>query len=99
VCALPCYVVKIYFSFFLPSMPRSSKWSLSGFPTETLYVRLPQICYMPCPSHPLWFVHANNIWWVHTRILKVPIMQFSPVSSCLLGPTLFLSTLFSNTPR
>ena len=35
----------------------------SGFPTKTLYTRLlsPDLCYVPCPSHPSQFDHPNNI--------------------------------------
>jgi hypothetical protein len=35
-------------------------------------------CFMPCPSHPPWVNHSNDISWVH--IIKLHIMEFSPFS-------------------
>jgi hypothetical protein len=32
-------------------------------------------CYMPRPSHPLWFGHHNNIW-LGVQIMKLAIVQF-----------------------
>lgn len=50
----------------------------SGMPTKTL----PYMCHMPCPfRHPLFA--RSNIWWgVH--IMKLFVMQFSPVLCYLL---------------
>jgi hypothetical protein len=48
----------------LPSMPRSSKWSLSlRFPCQNPVCTTPFLptFYMPCPSHS--FDHLYNIWW------------------------------------
>jgi hypothetical protein len=28
---------------------------------------------MPCPSHPPWFDHPNNIWW-SVQIIKFLVM-------------------------
>jgi hypothetical protein len=54
------------------------------------------VCYMLCPSHPLWFDHPNNIWW-SVQVMKLLIMQCSPASHhFLLGPNILLSILFSN---
>jgi len=40
--ALPPHSLKIYFTVILPSIPKSSKWSLSfRFPTKTLCAPLP----------------------------------------------------------
>jgi hypothetical protein len=43
---------------------------------------------MSCPSQSSWLDHPNDIWWG---------VQRSPVTSSLLGPNIFLSTLFSKT--
>jgi hypothetical protein len=48
----------------LPSMPRSSKWSLSlRFPCQNPVCTSPFLhtFYTPCPSHS--FDHPYNIWW------------------------------------
>jgi hypothetical protein len=36
-------------------------------------------CYMPCPSHPTWLDHSNYVWW-GVQVMKLLIMQFSPLS-------------------
>ena len=50
------------------------------------------------PSLSFWIPHSNNIWW-GVQIIKFLIMHSHkvPVTSSLLGPNIFLSTLFSNT--
>jgi len=50
---VPSHVLKIRFNIILPSMPRSSKLSLSfRFFHQTLYAPLiPHTCYMPRPSN------------------------------------------------
>jgi hypothetical protein len=50
---------------------------------------------MSTPPHSPWFNHPNNIQW-RIQAVKFIIMQFSP-SSSLLGPDIFLNTLFSKT--
>ena len=61
------HTLKIRINIILPSIPRSSKWSLSlrflhHNPVCTYSVS--SICYMPFPSHSSWFDHPNSIWWV-----------------------------------
>jgi hypothetical protein len=70
-------------------MPGSSNWSLSlrflhQNPVCTLSSHLLHTCYMPCPFHSSSFVHMNNIWWA-IQIIKLLIMQFSPLP-CFLIP-------------
>jgi hypothetical protein len=60
----------------------------SGFHTKTLYVAL-HTCYMARPS--FWF-YLPNIWWA-VQVIKLDIMQFSPLPSSLLGPNIFFATL------
>jgi hypothetical protein len=47
-------------------------------------------------SHPTWF-DDSNYTWLGVKVMKLVIMQFSPVVYLLLGPYILLSTLFSNT--
>ena len=70
----------------------------SGFPTKTQYACLfsTYACYMPCLSHSSRFDHPNNIPW-GVQIIK--LFLHSPVTSSLLGPSILLNTLFSNTLR
>jgi len=74
-------------SFRTPSPPPSKPcMHLSSLP----YV------YMPCPSYSAWIDQLNNIWWL-VQITKLLFSCLhSPVTSSLLGPNIFLSTLFSN---
>jgi hypothetical protein len=54
------------------------------------------MCYMPHPSHSSPFNYPTNTGR-GVQIIKLLIMRFSPfpVTSSLLGPNIFLSTLFS----
>jgi len=77
-----------------------SAFSPSCFLTKTLYAPLLSpihVCYMSCPPNSCWFDHAN-IWW-GVRDHKTPHCVFfsTPVTLSLLGPNIFLSTLFLNT--
>jgi hypothetical protein len=49
-------------------------------------------CYMPHRSHCSWFSRPNDTRW-GVQIIKLQ----SPVTSTLLDPNIFLSTLFSKT--
>jgi hypothetical protein len=54
---------------------------LSGFPTHTLYEFLfsPFVLHALSISHPPWLDHANYIWQ-RIQVMKLPIMQFPPIS-------------------
>jgi hypothetical protein len=39
---------------------------------------------MPCPSHPPWNDHSNYIWQ-RAQVMKLVIMQFSPVPHYLIS--------------
>jgi len=63
----------------------------SGFPTKILMApALSHTCHMSCSSHS-WLDDLNNIVWV--QVIKL----HSPVTLSLVGPNIFLSTLFLNT--
>jgi hypothetical protein len=52
-----------------------------GLPTNILICipLLPHSCYISCPSHPPWLYHSNYIWR-RVLVMKLLIMQFSPIS-------------------
>ena len=72
----------------------------SGFYTKTLYTVLLSSIHATCPAHP---IRLELITWKifgeKYRLLSSTLCSFlhSPVISFLLGPSIFLSTQFSNT--
>jgi len=66
----------------------------SGLLTQSLYtIILSPIVPQPRPFHFSWFDPLNTIW---RRRFSLCILIHSPVTSSLLGPTIFLSTLSYN---
>ena len=91
--------LKIHLHIILPSKPGSPKWSLSlRFPHKNPVYSSPltHTRYMPHPS--LDFITRTKVGEKY-RSLSYSLWSFlhSPVTSSLLGPNIFLSTLFSNT--
>ena len=73
---------KIHFHTIVPSMPRSSKWSLSRKSPHQDTVRTSPAshpCHMPRPSHSSWFYHPNNIWW-KVQVIKLLVTYISFVT-------------------
>ena len=65
----------------IPSMPGSSKWSLSlRFPhLNPVYASpIPHKRYMPCPSHSSQCNHLNNTGW-GVEIIKLLVTYFPPL--------------------
>jgi hypothetical protein len=53
------YLSKLHLNIILPPMRLSSCWSLSFWLSHQDPIRftlLPRACYVPCPSHPLYFI-------------------------------------------
>jgi hypothetical protein len=68
--AFTLHFLKVHVNSILPSMPGSSKWSLS--PPKPC-IHLSCLLYIPCPSHSSLFAHPNNIGW-RVLITKLLIM-------------------------
>jgi hypothetical protein len=94
---------KTRFNIILPSPSLPNGLDPSGFPSELSYK-------FPCPCHPAWLCHRNNICW-NAQILKLvtaevfqPPLLSSEAKVCPSAPSSFfrghsvsLSTLFVQT--
>ena len=99
----PCSQIPLPEDIILPSMPGSSKQSLSfRFPHQTPVYTSPLPIRITCSSHliPLDLI-ARTILGEKYSSRNSPLCSFiySPLTSSLLGPNIPLSTLFSNTLR
>jgi len=98
---LTSYYCKIHFNIIPTSMPRSSKsFYPTSVPTTTLYALLFlfAIC-ATCPTHLTlffitWIIPDNQY---RSRCSSLCSLLQSSLISSLLGPIIFLSTLFSYT--
>ena len=97
---LTSYCYKIHFNIIPTSMPRSSKsFYPTSVPTTTLYALLFFAICATCPTHftlyfITWIMPDNQYRSWHSSLCS--LLQ-SPLISSLLGPIIFLSTLFSYT--
>ena len=89
----------IDFNIILPFTYRSRNWSLFfGFPHKHyVFSLVSHTCHMTHPSHSSLFDHPNCILCgvQMMKLLTVRAPQV-PLTSTLLGPDIFLSTLFSS---
>ena len=95
------YYYNFHFNIIFTQLPLSipSGLSPSCFPTITLYAFFPiPVCHMSFQSHALWFCHPNNTWWIVPWSSPLcSFIQCAVISSFLVHPHIFLSTLLSNT--
>ena len=99
--ALTAHFLNIHPNIILPSMPGSSRWSLSRFPHQNpVYTPLLSPIHATCPAYIMLLdLITQIILGEEHRSLSSSLCSFlnSPVTSYLLGPNVLLSTLFSNT--
>jgi hypothetical protein len=79
---IPSYLSKMHFNIVHPLTSWSSQWSLSFWLSHKYPISipiLPHSCYMPRPYHSLSLDHSNYTWR-RVQVMKLLIMQFSPMS-------------------
>jgi hypothetical protein len=97
------HFLKIHLNIILPSTPGSRKWFLSlRFPQQNpIYIYILFPIRATCPPPHLLFLDfiTRTILGEEYRSLSSSLPSFlhSPVTLPLLGPNIFLNTLFSNT--
>jgi hypothetical protein len=79
----PYTILKIHFNIII----LSSTYARFPCQNSVCISHLPHMCYVSRPFHSSSFDQPNSIWFPNAL-----------VTSSLLGPNNFLSTLFSNTP-
>jgi hypothetical protein len=73
---IPSYLSKIHFNIVHPPTSWSSKWSPSFRLPHQHHIcipTLPNLCYVPCPSHPPWLEYSNYTWR-RVQVMKLFIM-------------------------
>ena len=97
----PSHFLNVQLNIILPYTPGSSKWSLSsGFPTKTLFTPILSPIRATCHAHLILLdLITRSILGEVYRSLSSSLCSFrhSLVNLSFLGPSILLSTLFSNT--
>jgi hypothetical protein len=90
------YLFKNHFNISYPFTPRSTKQYLPSWLKFCNYLLFPHGCYITRPGHHTQFGILNNNQWKE-QLLISSLCNFlhSLLSSFLLGPVIFLCTLFS----
>ena len=102
--SIPCPPIPLLFHYniILPSTPGSPKWSLSlTSPHQNPVCTSLLPIHVTCHTHLLLDLITSIIHGKQYRSLSSSLCSFLhyPVTSSLLGPNIFLCTLFSNTRR
>jgi len=94
----PSHILKIHLNVIHPSTSGPCKWSVSlGFPTKSLYEPPLSPIRATCPAHLILldFVTPRTFGEEYRSFSSsLCSLLHSPVTSSLLGPNIFLTTLF-----
>ena len=91
------HFLKILFNIIPPYKPAYSKWSLYNMPYQRLLcapLLFPILATCPVHLSLLDFDHPSDIWWMQITKLLIILPSPPPLTSSLLGPNFFLSTLY-----
>ena len=97
---LTSHLLEIHSNIIHPSMPRSPQWSpFLRFPhQDSIHPHSSPIC-ATCPAHLILlnFITRTILGEEYRSFSSLYNHLHSPVTSSLLGPNIFLNTLFTNT--
>ena len=94
------HFLQIHLNIMLPSTPGSPSGLFpTGFPTKPLYMPLPSPMCTTCPAHLILLDFITRAILGEEYRLNSSLCSFLhfPVPSFLLGPNIFVNTLFSKT--
>jgi len=95
------HFLEVHLNIIRPTTPRSPQWPPSLRLLHQEPVHAPTFTHtrhMPSPSHSSWFYRRTILGEEYKSFSSLLcIILHSPITSSLLGPNIFLNTLFSNT--